>query len=94
MKSLAELIKEARRKKAGVPTDELLEAHNAWQRVAGPLGRFTRASKCCRGTLVIVAASSAIIQEYRFNERNLLSSIQRELPERHIRNLRFQTGRV
>jgi predicted nucleic acid-binding Zn ribbon protein len=75
----------------GKPLDA---ASVAWQDVAGEMARFSRAGKLARGTLEVVVAASAIVQEMRYREAELLAAVQAALPEQKIRRLRFRTGRV
>lgn len=70
------------------------EAAATWQRVAGPMARFSRAGDLKRGTFVVIVAASAIVQELRYRETELLAAIRVEMPDAKIRQLRFQTGRV
>lgn len=70
------------------------KAADAWKSVAGPLGQFSRAGEIKRGTFTVVVSASAIVQELRFRERELLFALIVALPDQKISRLRFQTGRV
>lgn len=94
MKTLSEIIKDRQKQRAGVPTDNLMEVHNAWMKIAGPLGRLTRAGKYTRGVVVIIVASSTVVQELRFTERALLEAMRGEMGDKPVKQLRFQTGKV
>ena len=67
----------------------------AWQAAAGPaLARFTRPGRLRRGVLEVAVANSTIVQELTFQRQRILQTLQAELPDAHIRELRFRIGTV
>ncbi len=67
----------------------------AWREAAGPLAaKYTRPGLLRRGTLEVVVAHSALVQELGFQKRMLLDSLARLLPDEGIENLRFRVGSV
>ncbi len=67
----------------------------AWREAAGPLAaKYTRPGLLRRGTLEVVVAHSALVQELGFQKRTLLDSLARLLPDEGIENLRFRVGSV
>jgi predicted nucleic acid-binding Zn ribbon protein len=67
----------------------------AWREAAGPLAaKYTRPGLLRRGTLEVVVAHSALVQELGFQKRMLLESLARLLPDEGIENLRFRIGNV
>ena len=67
----------------------------AWREAAGPLAaKYTRPGLLRRGTLEVVVAHSALVQELGFQKRMLLESLARLLPDEGIENLRFRVGSV
>lgn len=68
---------------------------DAWQKVVGP--RFagdTRPGNIKRGVLEVLVASSAVLQEFTFQKKQLLSKIQTEAPDQKITDLRFKVGAI
>jgi predicted nucleic acid-binding Zn ribbon protein len=66
-----------------------------WQQAAGPaLARFTRPGQIRRGQLEVTVASSTILQELTFQKQRILTALQAELPDAHIRDLRFRLGSI
>ncbi|MCE5269197.1 MAG: DUF721 domain-containing protein [Planctomycetaceae bacterium] len=67
----------------------------AWREAAGPLvAKYTRPGQLRRGTLEVVVAHSALMQELGFQKAKLLESLRRLLPDEGIENLRFRVGSV
>jgi predicted nucleic acid-binding Zn ribbon protein len=67
----------------------------AWSEVVGPLaGRATRVGSCRRGTLEIVVANSAVMQELNFQKQELINQLIARVPSHKIRAIRFRTGSV
>jgi predicted nucleic acid-binding Zn ribbon protein len=86
---LAELM--AKRGFGRVLSTENYEA--AWREAAGPLAsQYTRVGALKRGTLEILVANSALVQELTFQKDTLLECLKRLLPEEGIRGLRFRVG--
>jgi len=57
----------------------------AWKEAAGSLKR---------GTLEIVVANSALIQEFVFQKCGMLETLNRLLPEQGIKDIRFRLGAI
>ena len=66
----------------------------AWREAAGALSDHTRVGSMRRGILEIVVGNSVMMQELTFRKRPLLQSIQKQLPEKNIRDLRFTIGSI
>lgn len=67
----------------------------AWQIAVGPkFTKTTRAGTIKRGTLEVIVANSAAMQQLGFQKRQLLSAMQQQLPEAKIKDLRFSIGNV
>jgi predicted nucleic acid-binding Zn ribbon protein len=83
----------ARRGYAQVQTSGELAV--AWSEVAGPLaGRATRVGSCRRGTLEIVVANSAVMQELNFHKQELINQLIARVPGHKIRAIRFRAGPI
>jgi predicted nucleic acid-binding Zn ribbon protein len=88
---LAELM--ARRGFARVQSTEAYE--QAWRDAAGPLAaKYTQVGALKRGTLEVVVANSALVQELTFQKIAILQKLAAELPDEKIRNLRFRVGTI
>jgi predicted nucleic acid-binding Zn ribbon protein len=88
---LSELM--ARRGFARVQSGAACEA--AWREAAGPLAaKYSRVGQVRRGTLEVVVANSALIQEFTFQKAVLLETLAKLLPDQGIKNLRFRTGAI
>lgn len=88
---LAELM--ARRGFARVQAAEAYAA--AWREAAGGLiADHSRVGALRRGTLEVVVASPALIQELGFRKAGLIAALQDLLPDEGIRDLRFRAGAV
>jgi hypothetical protein len=83
----------ARRGFARVQSTEAYEA--AWREAAGSLAaRYSRVGQLRRGTLEVVVANSALIQEFGFQRATLLKTLNQLLPEQGIKDLRFRLGAI
>ena len=63
-----------------------------WLQISGVLGQHSRPGRLRRGILEIVVGNSAVLQELNFQKRPLLKSIQQNLPDYKITDLRFKIG--
>ncbi|MEN6450463.1 MAG: DUF721 domain-containing protein [Thermoguttaceae bacterium] len=93
--AIGELLSElmARRGYGRVQSAANYEA--AWREAAGPLvAQYTRPGQLRRGTLEVIVAHSALVQELGFQKQKLLESLARLLPDDGIENLRFRVGSV
>jgi predicted nucleic acid-binding Zn ribbon protein len=67
----------------------------AWSEAAGELAaRYSRVGALRRGTLEIIVANSALVQEFVFQKSGILETLNRLLPEQGIRDLRFRVGAI
>jgi predicted nucleic acid-binding Zn ribbon protein len=88
---LSELM--ARRGYARVQTGEASE--EAWRQAAGPLAaKYTRVGQVRRGTLEVIVANSALVQELGFQKQGLLKTLAALLPDAGIKNIRFRVGTI
>ena len=68
---------------------------SAWKEAAGPLAaRYTRIGSLRRGTLEVVVANSALVQELTFQKQTLLKTLGELLSDEGIENLRFRVGAI
>ncbi len=94
-KSSAQLISRliARRGFSQIESNE--ELRTAWNEIVPrELVAKTQATVIKRGTLQVVANSSAAIQQLTFTQKELLRRMQEKLPQAGIRALKFRTGRI
>ena len=71
------------------------ERENAWQGAVGDeLAAVTSVYKLRRGVLEVLVANSLLMQELTFRKEELLVSLQAELPEAGIKQLRFRVGQI
>lgn len=88
---LADLM--ARRGFARVQSTEAYE--QAWREAAGPLAaQYTQVGALKRGTLEVVVANSALVQELTFQKDAIVQKLAARLPDEKIRNLRFRVGTI
>jgi predicted nucleic acid-binding Zn ribbon protein len=88
---LAELM--ARRGFARVQSTEAYE--EAWRHAAGALAaQYSQVGALKRGTLEVVVANSALVQELTFQKAALVQKLASLLPNEKIRDLRFRVGTV
>ena len=88
---LAELM--ARRGFARVSAAETFDA--AWREAAGSLAAaYTRVGSVRRGKLEVIVANSTLLQEFVFQKETLVVSLNQQLPDEGIRDLRFRVGAV
>jgi predicted nucleic acid-binding Zn ribbon protein len=67
----------------------------AWREAAGPLvAKHSRVGALRRGSLEVVVAHSALLQDLGFRKAQLLETLARLLPEQGIKNLRFRLGAI
>lgn len=67
----------------------------AWQAAVGEqLAPSTRVSGMRRGVLEILVANSLLMQEFTFRKEELLASLQEQLPEEGIKQIRFRLGKI
>jgi predicted nucleic acid-binding Zn ribbon protein len=68
---------------------------SAWKEAAGAVGaQYSRVGQLKRGTLEVVVANSAMIQEFGFQKAAILATLNRLLPDHNIKDLRFRQGAI
>jgi predicted nucleic acid-binding Zn ribbon protein len=88
---LAELM--ARKGFARVQSAQAYEA--AWVEAAGEMmAEYTRVGSVRRGVLEVIVANSTLLQELVFQKQTLVVSLNEQLPDEGIRDLRFRVGAV
>lgn len=71
------------------------ELQNAWQMVAGTqFAGKTQATVIRRGVLEVLVESSPAMQQLAFCKSKLLKQLQAELPDAHIKSIRFKVGQI
>jgi predicted nucleic acid-binding Zn ribbon protein len=66
----------------------------AWSTVAGSQASQTRPGKYSRGVLDVIVANSAVLQELTFRKKQLLQSLQLQVPHFKVKDLRFRVGEI
>lgn len=70
-----------------------VELQRHWTAAVGPiLAPLSRVGNVSRGTLLVVVANSATMQELHLQKRQLLSYLQTHLPNAKIKDLRIRVG--
>jgi predicted nucleic acid-binding Zn ribbon protein len=88
---LADLM--ARRGYGRVQSMEAYDA--AWREAAGPLiAEHSQVGMLRRGTLEVLVANSALVQELTFQKAQLVKKLAQLLPDQGIRGLKFKVGQV
>ena len=94
-KRAADVLSRLMARKGYGQTQSKQNLDEAWQIAVGPrFTKTTRAGTIKRGTLEIIVANSAAIQQLGFQKQQLLSAMQQQLPEAKIKDLRFSLGNV
>jgi predicted nucleic acid-binding Zn ribbon protein len=71
------------------------ERDEAWQEAVGEqLAPSTRVGGIRRGVFEVFVANSLMMQELTFRKEELLTSLQNELPDEGIKQLRFRLGSI
>ena len=74
---------------------ERRQLRQAWLETAGPeLAAESVPTKIDRGALVVIAADAAVCQEIAFRHDELVSELQKRLPDHPFRRLRVRVGPV
>ena len=73
-----------------------MEAYQtAWREAAGPLiAEYTQVGMLCRGTLEVLVANSALVQELTFQKAALVKKLGQLMPDQGIRSLKFRVGQI
>jgi predicted nucleic acid-binding Zn ribbon protein len=65
----------------------------AWQAAAGSvISARSRVGGIRRGVLQVLVADSVLVQELTFRKQELVERLRQQLPDDHIRDLRFRVG--
>lgn len=71
------------------------ELNEAWEVAVGPTKvKHTKAGRISRGILEVHVASSAAMNRLSFEKQKLLSTMQQQLPQNKIKDIRFKLGNV
>jgi len=95
LKSIQHVLAEvmARRGYAGVQRSAIYE--DVWRQAVGEFAaRHSRVGSMRRGTLEVLVANSALVQELVFQKPDLLITLAQLLPEAKINDLRFRVGQI
>ena len=75
--------------------NEMRRLRQVWLEAAGPeLAAESVPTKIKRGALIIIAADAAVCQEIAFRQDELVSELQKRLPDHPFRRLRVRVGPV
>ena len=70
------------------------DCQEAWGKIVGDLQKFSHAGEVKRGVLYVIVSNSVIMQELTFRQQELITELQRRLPQHRITALRFRLGNV
>ncbi len=94
-KSSAQLISRLVARRGFAQTEWNDQLNSVWRQVVDPqLLDKTRPTTIRRGTLEVIASSSAVLQQISFSKHELLRKLQDQLPQANSQALRFRTGRI
>ncbi len=94
-KGAANIISQMMARQGYAQTKSNDDLNEAWEIAAGPkFNKNTKAARINRGTLEVIVASSAAMNQLSFQKRQLLSAMQQQLPQNKIKDLRFKLGNV
>jgi predicted nucleic acid-binding Zn ribbon protein len=94
-KRMADVLAQLVQKKGYAQVRAAQAYQEAWQAAAGPhFGAVTELGQLRRGVLEVTAANSLVVQELTFEKERLLATLQQELPEAGIKQLRFKVGPI
>lgn len=67
----------------------------AWQVAAGEqLAKHSLAGNVTRGALLVMVSNSAVSQAISFQKSQILKSLQNQLPDHNITDLKIKVGRI
>jgi predicted nucleic acid-binding Zn ribbon protein len=67
----------------------------AWRETIGEtLAAYTRPGRLRRGVLEVTVGNSAVVQELTFQKQQILKTLQTNVPDARIRDLRFRIGSI
>jgi predicted nucleic acid-binding Zn ribbon protein len=94
-KAIGDVLSELMSRRGFARVQSAAAFESAWREAAGPLtAKYTRPGLVRRGTLEVVVAHSALVQELGFQKTALLRTLSNLLPDEGIQNLRFRVGNV
>ena len=94
-KKASELINYLLARKGYAQTQSKTELSESWRAVAGKKWQNkTMVGNIRRGVLEVVVESSAAHQQLEFIKNKLLKSIQTQLPQNNIRDIKFRVGNI
>lgn len=94
-KTASELINYLLSRKGFIQTQSKTELADGWRVAAGQKWQSkTMVGNLRRGVLEIVVESSAAHQQLKFIKKQLLNSMQNQLPQNKIRDIRFRIGNI
>ena len=71
------------------------QLQDVWTKTVGnALDRFSELGTLRRGSLDVIVANSAVMQEFTFEKQRILETLDRELPDLGVLDLRFRVGVV
>ncbi len=70
------------------------DCQEAWAHVVGDLKSVSHAGEVKQGALQVIVSNSVIMQELTFRQEELVTKLQRMLPQHRITSLRFRVGSV
>lgn len=94
-KSASDLINYLLARKGYIQTQSKTDLSEGWRVAAGQKWQSkTMVGNLRQGVLEVVVESSAAHQQLEFNKKQLLTSIQNQLPQNNIRSIRFRVGNI
>ena len=70
------------------------DCQEAWAHIVGDLKSFSHAGEVKQGVLQVIVSNSVIMQELTFRRQELVTELQRMLPQHRITSLCFRVGSV
>ena len=94
-KTVANVLAEVIQKRGYAQVQEGRAWDEAWRAAVGErFAEHTQVGAIKRGSLEIVVANSLLMQELGFEKERLLAELQRSLPDKGIKQIRFRVGKV
>ncbi len=70
------------------------DCQEAWAHIVGDLKSVSHAGEVKRGVLQVMVSNSVIMQELTFRQEEVVTKLQRMLPQHRITSVRFRVGSV
>ncbi len=94
-KPASELINYLLSRKGYGQTQSSHEIRSTWDKVVGPRWQNkTQVGNIRRGVLEVVVQNSGALQQLTFNKQKLLVSMQNQLPQNKLKDIKFKVGKV